>query len=416
MTQRIELTDDWYAPGGMSDAPIERTDEDASKLRCQRKQLWAKLGFFLILSRMTDQLLYKIALTLVPGIGDVLGKKLIAYCGGPEAVFKEKKRQLEKIPGIGPAAIQNLLNHNVFERAEAEMRFIQKNEIKPLFYLDKAYPKRLQHCADSPIMLYFKGHADLNAMYVVGVVGTRSATEYGRHLCDQLVEGLNKDNVLIVSGLAYGIDTAAHRAALRCNIATVGVLGHGLDKVYPYANKSLAEKMLHHGGLLTEFTSLTIPDRENFPRRNRIVAGMVDALIVVESGMKGGALITADIASSYNRDIFAFPGRVNDPYSEGCNHLIRTNRAGLIRNAEDLIYSMGWDSKIKVQAAQTRLFRDFSPEEQQLLDSFNGEKECGIDDIMLRSGFPASRLAGLLLALEFDGVVTALPGKRYRIN
>ncbi|MCE1202031.1 MAG: DNA-processing protein DprA [Bacteroidia bacterium] len=365
---------------------------------------------------MTDQLLYKIALTLIPGIGDVLGKKLVAYCGGPEAVFNEKKRQLEKIPGIGPAALHNLLNHKDFKKAEEEIEFIERNNIQPLFYLDKAYPKRLQHCADSPLMLYYKGNTDLNAAQVVGVVGTRNATEYGRQLCDQLVEGLMQSNVLIVSGLAYGIDTSAHRAALRHALPTVGVLGHGLDRIYPHSNKSLSEKMLNQGGLLTEFTSGTTPDKENFPRRNRIVAGMIDALVVVESGRKGGALITAEIAASYNRDVFAFPGRINDPFSEGCNQLIRTNKAALIRSAEDLIYSMGWDNKVQVQAAQTRLFRDFSHEEQQLLDSFNGEKESGIDDIMLRSGFPASKLAGLLLALEFDGVVTALPGKRYRVN
>ncbi len=365
---------------------------------------------------MTDQLRYKIALTLIPGIGDILGKKLVAWCGGPEAVFREKKKQLEKIPGLGPASIQSLLSQNVFGRAEEEIAYIEKHGIAPLFYLDKAYPKRLQHCADSPLMLYYKGNADLNTPFVVGIVGTRNATEYGRQLCNQLVEGLMNHQVLIVSGLAYGIDTAAHRASVKHALPTVGVLGHGLDRLYPNANKSLADKMMLNGGLLTEFTKGTIPDRENFPRRNRIVAGMVDALVVVESGLKGGALITADIASSYNRDIFAFPGRINDPYSEGCNHIIRTNRAALIRNADDLLFSMGWDNKIQVQAAQTRLFREFSQEELRLLDCFNGEKECGIDDIMLRSGFPSSRLAGLLLGLEFDGIVTALPGKRYRIN
>lgn len=365
---------------------------------------------------MTDQLLYKIALTLIPGIGDVLGKKLVAWCGGPEAVFRENKRQLEKIPGVGPVIIQNLTSKHVFLQAEEELRFIEDHAIKPLFYLDQDYPKRLKHCSDSPLMLYYKGNADLNVPYVVGVVGTRKATDYGRQLCDQLIEGLVPNHVLIISGLAYGIDTAAHRAALKYGFPTVGVLGHGLDRIYPYANKALAERMTHQGGLLTEFPSGTIPDRENFPRRNRIVAGMVDALVVVESGMKGGALITADIASSYNRDIFAFPGRINDPFSEGCNHLIRTNRAALIRSASDLLYSMGWDKQTQFQAAQMRLFRDFSEDEQRLLNSFNGERECAIDDIMLRSGFPISRLAALLLALEFDGVITALPGKRYRIN
>lgn len=363
---------------------------------------------------MTDQLLYKIGITLIPGVGDVVGKKLVAYCGGPEAVFREKKKQLEKIPGIGSATIQGVLKQNVLSKAEDEMVFIEKKEIQPLFYLDKAYPKRLQHCADSPMMLYYKGNADLNTQRVIGIVGTRNASEYGRQWCERFVEELQQDNVLIVSGLAYGIDSHAHRASVINHIPTVGVLAHGLDRIYPYTNKSLSEKMLLNGGLLTEFMSGTIPDKENFPRRNRIVAGMIDALIVVESAKKGGALITADIANSYNRDVFAVPGRVGDAFSEGCNYLIRTNRAALLENTVNLRYMLGWNT-VRQSGAQTKLFRDFSDEEQKILDTFGTEKECGIDDIMLRSAFPASKLAGILLTLEFDGVLTALPGKKYRI-
>jgi DNA processing protein len=251
---------------------------------------------------------------------------------------------------------------------------------------------------------------------VIGIVGTRNATEYGKHFCEQLVENMLEDDVLIVSGLAYGIDTCAHRASLKNGIPTIGVLGHGLDRIYPAVNRSLAQRMLDHGGLLTEFMSQTNPDRENFPKRNRIVAGMIDALIVVESAKKGGALITADIANSYSRDVFAVPGRVGDPYSEGCNFLIRTNRAAMIEDVQNLRYIMGWDRKEKISSAQTRLFRDFSADEQTLIDLFNDKKECDIDDMMLKSGFPASKLAVLLLNLEFDGVLVALPGKRYKIN
>lgn len=362
---------------------------------------------------MSDQLLYQIALTLIPGVGDVNGKKLIAYCGGAEAVFKEKRSSLEKIPGIGRATVNSLFSNGVLTKAEEEILFLSKHEIQPLFYLDKNYPKRLQHCADSPMMLYFKGEAKFNEMRMVGVVGTRNASEYGKRMCEQLIEELANDQVMIVSGLAYGIDAYAHRAALKYGLPTVGVLGHGLDRIYPAANKSIADRMLEQGGLLTEFLSGTIPERENFPRRNRIVAGMVDALVVVESAKRGGALITADIANSYNRDVFAFPGRIGDQYSEGCNFLIRTNRAALIENASNLRYLMGWENQSPKQGVQTKLFRSFSDEEQCVLDAFGTGNECDIDELILKTNLSSSKLAAVLLTLEFDGVLVALPGKRY---
>ena len=365
--------------------------------------------------RMTDQLLYQIGLTLMPGIGDVLGKKLVAYCGGPEAVFREKRASLEKIPGIGQATVRSILSHKVLLRAEEEVNFIQRNAIQTLFYLDKAYPKRLQHCADSPMMLYYNGNAELNAQKVIGVVGTRNASEYGKRLCEQLIDDLKDENILVVSGLAYGIDVCAHRAALKFNIPTVGVMAHGLDRIYPFTHKSVAVKMQENGGLLTEFMSKTIPDRENFPRRNRIVAGMVDALIVVESAKKGGALITADIANSYNRDVFAFPGRVGDTYSEGCNFLIRTNKAAMIESAVNLKYIMGWQSDNKKNAAkQTQFFREFSENEQKVMDAFNGNDFCDLDHFLISTELSASKLAGVLLGLEFEGILVALPGKRYQ--
>lgn len=370
--------------------------------------------FLLILAPMSEQLLYKIGLTLIPGVGDIVGKKLVAYCGGPEAVFKENKKHLEKIPGIGASTISSILSQKVLSRAEMELKTIEQHQIQALFYLDKAYPKRLQHCADSPLLLYYKGTSDLNQQKVIGIVGTRNASDYGRHFCEQIVEEFKNDSALIVSGLAYGIDSFAHRAAVKHQLGTIGVLAHGLDRIYPYTNKSLADKMLLNGGLLTEFMVGSKPERENFPRRNRIVAGMIDALIVVESARKGGALITADIANSYNRDVFAVPGRVGDTFSEGCNYLIRTNRASLIENATNLRYLLGW-SNDTAKNVQTQLFRSFSEDEQVVMDTFQNEKTCGIDDIMIRSEFPASKLAGILLTLEFDGVLTALPGKKYKI-
>ena len=363
---------------------------------------------------MTDQKLYEIALTLVPGIGVVNGKKLVAYCGGAEAVFCEKKDALAKISWVNDSIVQHLDSKEVMLRAEQELEFVMKNGIRPLFYLDKDYPKRLQHCHDSPIMLYYKGNADLNAEKVVGVVGTRNITDYGRYVTEKIIEDLSSDNVLIVSGLAYGIDASAHRAALKYDLATVGVLGHGMQTIYPAENRKLSTKMIEKGGVLTEFISGTKPDKENFPKRNRIVAGMLDCLLVVESALKGGAMITAEIANSYDREVFAVPGKIGDIYSEGCNHLIRTNKANLVANATDVRYIMRWDVDTKVVAKQMRLFRDFSDEEQKVMNVFEDKNVVHLDDIIVGTDLSPSKIASVLLSLEFDGVLTALPGKRYQ--
>ena len=363
---------------------------------------------------MTSQKLYEIALTLVPGIGDVNGKKLVAYCGGAEAVFCEKKKALTRIEGIGDNMIRFLDSKEVMQRAEEELKFIEKNGIKPLFYLDQDYPKRLQHCHDSPMMLYYKGNANLNVPKVVGVVGTRNITDYGRYVTEKIIEDLSVDNVMIISGLAYGVDATAHRAALKYDLATVGVLGHGLQTIYPAANRKLSTNILEKGGVLTEFVSGTQPDRENFPKRNRIVAGMVDCLIVVESALKGGAMITADIANSYDREVFAVPGKIGDIYSEGCNQLIKINKANLVTCATDIRYVMRWDVDTKVVAKQMRMFRDFSEEEQKVMNVFENNSVIHLDDIIVGTDLTPSKIASVLLSLEFDGVLTALPGKRYQ--
>ncbi len=363
---------------------------------------------------MTEQKLYEIALTLVPGIGDVNGKKLVAYCGGAEAVFCESKKALTQISGIGEATVNAIASQKVMLRAEEEMTFIEKNGIKPLFYLDAEYPKRLQHCHDSPMMLYYKGVADLNVAKVVGIVGTRNITDYGRHETEKIIEDLSSDNVLIISGLAYGVDAVAHRAALKYNLATVGVLGHGMQTIYPAENRKLSSNMLEKGGILTEYVSGTQPDRENFPKRNRIVAGMVDCLVVVESALKGGAMITADIANSYDRETFAIPGKIGEIYSEGCNQLIKTNKANLLTNAADIRYIMRWDVDTKVVAKQMRMFRDFSDEEKKVMDIFMNNNVIHLDDIIVGTDLSPSKIASVLLSLEFDGVLTALPGKRYQ--
>lgn len=364
-----------------------------------------------------NQLIYSIALTLLPGVGHVNARKLIAFTGSPEALFNEKKSALKKIDGIGDYVANSVANSKEFlETAEKEITFIEKNGIKPLFFTDEDFPVRLNQCADGPILIYTKGNANLNSQHIVSIVGTRKATDYGRETCRRLVEGLAQLNVLVVSGLAYGIDTAAHRYSLDYSLPTVGVLAHGLDRIYPQANSHLAGRMLEKGGLVTEFMSNINPDRENFPMRNRIIAGLADATIVIEAGSTGGALITADIANSYNRDVFAVPGRIGDAYSEGCNNLIKTNRAALVQKAEDIFYIMGWDKKPVIkEPAQQKLFVQLQPDEEAIVDYLQKNGESGIDKLCLETNLTAGKVAAALLNLECEGLIKSLPGKIYKM-
>ncbi|MBL7884108.1 MAG: DNA-protecting protein DprA [Bacteroidia bacterium] len=366
---------------------------------------------------MSEKLVYKIALSLIPNIGDVLAKRLVAYCGSVEAVFNEKKSALEKIPGIGSFYAAAVINQKVFNRAEEEIKFIEKNKIQSIFYLDSNYPKRLLQCEDGPIMMYFKGEANFNTQKIISVVGTRESTDYGNTICNKLIEDLKELDVLIVSGLAYGIDICAHKAALKNSLPTIGVIAHGLDKIYPAIHKSTADRMLENGGLLTDFTSNTKPNAENFPRRNRIVAGISDATIVIESKKGGGSLITADIANSYNRDVFAFPGRVNDVTSEGCNALIKQNKAALVQSAADIIYLLGWEQKkLKKGNVQKQLFVELKPEEELIINVLKQKESINIDDLCFSAKMPMSKVSSLLLSLEFSGLVKSLPGKVYKLN
>jgi len=363
------------------------------------------------------KLLYQIALTLVPGIGVVLGKKLVTICGSAEAVFREKNKLLSKIPRIGDKILTSLSDKTILEHAEKELAFIEKFRIRALFYHDKDYPFRLKNCIDSPVMLYYKGSADLNASRIIGVVGTRNATDYGKNTCHRIISDLAEEKVMIVSGLAYGIDSCAHRAALENNLETIGVMGHGLDMIYPYQNRILAEKMTKNGGLLTEFMSNTQPDRENFPKRNRVIAGICDAILVVEAAAKGGALITAEIGNSYNRDVFAVPGRISDPYSEGTNNLIRKNMAALVQSAADIRYLLGWEEKgKKPDGFQKKIFLELTPEEKTLVDYLNNNGASGIDDICIQCRLSMSTTSAALLNLEFEGIVKSMPGKMYALT
>ena len=368
---------------------------------------------------MPDDLLkYKIGVSLLPGIGSINAKKLIAYTGSAEAVFKEKKKNLLKIPGIGSTLADGIINQNVLSQAEKEIEFINRYEINYHFYLDEAYPARLKNCEDGPIILYYKGKINFNQAKVLSIVGTRNATDYGKECCNKLTDELKARNhqLLIVSGLAYGIDIYAHRAALRNGFETIAVLGHGLATLYPSVHKATAKEITKQGALVTDFSSDTQPDRNGFVKRNRIIAGLADATLVVESGIKGGALITADLAGSYNRDVLAFPGRSSDPYSKGCNRLIRNNKAALIENAEDLEYLLGWDPPGTLKpAVQTELFAVISPEEKQIIETLRETGELSIDIICMRIDMPVSKVSALLLNLEFAGLIRSLPGKVYRL-
>jgi DNA processing protein len=362
--------------------------------------------------------LHQIALTYVKNVGPAIAKSMVSYFGGVEHIFTVSQAKLLEIPGITANRLLQLGLSEALQKAEQELKFIEKNNIDVLYYTDPRYPKRLKNCNDSPILLYSKGKMELNNRRVISIVGTRNATEYGRHLCRQLVEELQPYNVLIVSGLALGIDVCAHKECVKLNVPTVGVLGHGLDMLYPGQNKSTAEKMLENGGLLTEYPSGTLPGREHFPERNRIVAGMAYATVVIEASLKGGALITAEIANSYNRDVFTFPGRVGDEFSEGCNFLIRHNKASLLSNAADLAYSLGWEKEELVAGhQQIALPIDLSNDEQMIFETIRQHKlPLAIDDLTIKTNMPMSQLAMNLLNMEMQGYIRSLPGKTYLVN
>ena len=330
---------------------------------------------------MKEELLYKIAITKITKVGPVTARNLISYCGGVKAVFQTKKKDLLKIPGVGETTISNLLNKKALIEAEKELKFVETNNINLHFFLDKDYPSRLKHFPDSPILLYYKGNADLNSSRIVSIVGTRTPTVLGKAFCEEIVEGLQPYNILIVSGLAYGVDSVAHQKSLDFKIPTIGVLGHGLSKIYPSKHKKMADQMLECGGLLTEFSSEVDIEREHFPMRNRIIAGMCDALIVIETAEKGGSMISAHMANNYSKDVFAVPGRLNDKFSQGCNHLIKTHKASLIESAEDIAYVMRWDTKSERKSVQKSLFVDLSENEQQIVNLLQNVEDLSIDKL-----------------------------------
>ena len=365
---------------------------------------------------MHNDLLYQITLTLIPNIGDVHAKALVNHFGNAEDIFKAKKKELEEIEGIGSVRARSIKEFKDFKNAEEEITFIEKYKITPLFITDKNYPQRLLNCYDSPAMLYYRGNADLNQPKIIAIVGTRNNNEYGKAVCEKLVEDLAGENILIVSGLAFGIDSIAHRSALKNDLKTVAILAHGLDRIYPTQNKSLAKEIIEQGGLLTDFRSKTNPDKQNFPKRNRIVAGISDGIVVVESSIKGGSLITAELGNGYNKDVFAVPGRINDTKSEGCNYLIKNNKACLITSAEDLLEDMGWKEYKKPSAKKQReLFIELSDDEKIVVNILQQQQQIHIDELYIKSGLSSSAVASALLTLEMQSVINSLPGKMYRM-
>lgn len=362
-----------------------------------------------------QELLYYVATSMLQDVGPIKAKQLISYLGSPEQIFKESTTNLSKIPNIGPAITKAIKENNVLSLAEKELNFLQKNNLQALVYTEEEYPYRMKVCEDSPLVFFYKGSVNFNAQKFVSIVGTRNATDYGKQCCKSLVNDIKKYNPIIVSGLAFGIDACAHREALNCGLQTIAVLGTQLTKISPVSHVDLARTITQHGCVMSEYNTNTIFDSKCFVRRNRIIAALSDATIVVESNLKGGALITADFANQYNRDVCAFPGNIGNPYSKGCNNLIKKNQAALIENGKDLEELLNWDLDEKTaQSVQQDLFLQLSEDETIVHQYLTENPNSTIDTIAIHCAIPMSKLSSLLLSMEFKGLVSCLPGKRFR--
>lgn len=367
---------------------------------------------------MTDKRIYQIGLTMINGVGDILARHLLEALGDVEAIFTEKRHLLENITGIGPAISAEIQKADVLQQAETELAFAEKNKIDCHFFTDDSYPMRLRQCEDAPVLFYSKGNINLDVPRVISIVGTRNATNYGKELTEALLRELavHFPNLLVISGLAYGIDICAHRSALQNGMPTVGVLAHGLDRIYPAVHRNTAVEMLQQGGLVTDFPSGTNPDKQNFVKRNRIVAGLSEATIVIESSEKGGSLITADIAFSYGRDVYSFPGRVKDEQSKGCNKIIRENKAGLITCAADLIASLRWETDEKPATSPQQASLCFEDENNHpIVALLKEKKDLHINQIAISLNMPVRELSAQLFELEMNGEIKTMPGGMYKL-
>lgn len=364
--------------------------------------------------------IYQVALSMLPHVGGALAKQLISYCGSAEAVFTSPIRHLSRIPGIGEKIIGGIRNAApLLEKAEEEVIRCAQQGVSILAYTDEAYPERLRQIYDAPVLLYYQGSADLNHKRIISIVGTRQATAYGREVVEKLLDDLQPYQPLIISGLAYGIDICAHRTALKIGLPTVGVMGSGIDIIYPAVHRREAEAMRKDGGLLTENPWGTKPDARKFPARNRIIAGLADATIVVEAATKGGALITANLANDYDREVFAVPGNWQQAYSSGCNQLIKQHKAHILTQANDLVEMLNWDSDPRQQAAVARelpLEVVIDEQERQVVDVLQKQTEAMLfDPLSWQTQLPVNKLAAVLLSLEFKGVIRSLPGRKYQM-
>jgi DNA protecting protein DprA len=363
---------------------------------------------------MSDQeLFYLLALLKVEGVGDIMAKKLLAHFGNAETIFKTKINQIAALDGVGSALLKNIKDKSVFEKANKELEFIKASSLDVSFFQGADYPDRLKHCFDAPVLIFSAGNINLKDRKIISIVGTRQITSYGTEFCRSFIEDLVPLDPIIVSGFAYGVDIVAHQLAMENNLQTIGVLAHGLNQIYPKTHKKYIAKMEENGGFITEFWSSSNPDRENFVRRNRIVAGISEATIVIESADRGGSLITANMANDYNRDVFAVPGRTTDVYSIGCNNLIKSQKAHMLTSAADLVYMLNWDIQSTGKSVQKQLFVELEADEQKIYDFLLKNGKELLDIIALSCDFPIYKISGILLNMELKGVIRPLPGKLF---
>ena len=365
----------------------------------------------------TEKLLAILRLQTTKNIGDILAKKLIVATGNVEQIFKEKATSLQKINGIGMHVIKQLFDTDNLKRAEVELRYIEQNNLKYSYFLEEDYPQNLKHCIDAPILFFSDGTINLNTPKIISIVGTRNITSYGRDFCNQLMEDLTKYNPIIVSGFAYGIDICAHKAAIKNNLHNIAVLAHGFEQIYPKVHKKYIKDVCNNGGFITEFWHDEQPLRENFLKRNRIVAGLSKATIIIESADKGGSLVTADIANSYNRDVFSLPGKITDMYSKGCNNLIKNNQAHLLTSANDIVKMLNWDIQEtkNQQIIQPQLFINLNETEQKIYDYLQQNGKQLLDVIALHCDIPVYKLSSILIQMELKGIIKPLPGKMFEV-
>ena len=364
----------------------------------------------------TQEQVYQLSLTRIPDLGSILTRSLIEHFGSASGIFNARKNQLAAVDGIGEYRAAQIKKFNSHSETEKELSVIARKNIQFLFFTDSNYPVRLRNCADAPMVLFYKGNGSLNHSKMISIIGTRHHTEYGRWVTEQLIKELQPYGVCIISGLAYGIDAIAHKAALLHRLPTIGVLAHGFKTIYPRLHSPLAQEMMEDGGLLTEFTFHALPDRHHFPKRNRIVAGISDATVIIETAIKGGSMITADLAFQYNRDVFAIPGRINDAKSSGCLKLIADNKANLFTNTNHFLDLLGWNEVSKKRNPVKELFYDFSAEEQTIFTLLQEQGQLHIDEIYLQSKLSSSKLAAAILNLELQHIITPLPGKYYKLS